>query len=314
MSGRLDVFNVEARSRIWKARWPKRSQQEFVRMKNWLMEVFFVGECGFPRVLGNENAWRCACNMHPRSDGREAELSWPEGYGADEMRPVYLRWLEERKRLGLEGERVVTMDRDVVHTLHVERQRAEMQRREKKELEKAAKEAKREALRLERERLEEERKREIEEAAERDREERRRRELQLLPAETFSSSSEGISGEEGVPVIATGPWSGVLSWVARHVGVDVRPADAPSTEAWALLSWARRNEDKFWPLFHGAADRREQAAEAERRRVEEREKKEDAGVDFVSLALEAVLQRADASIVEGADYSAEVELRRETVC
>ena len=41
-----------------------------------------------------------------------------------------------------------------------------------------------------------------------------------------------------------------VSWVAKHMMVkDVQPAQAPSSEAWSMLCWARRNnqnEAQFW--------------------------------------------------------------------
>lgn len=41
-----------------------------------------------------------------------------------------------------------------------------------------------------------------------------------------------------------------VGWVAKHMMVkDVRPEQAPSSEAWSMLCWARRNnqnEAQFW--------------------------------------------------------------------
>ena len=41
-----------------------------------------------------------------------------------------------------------------------------------------------------------------------------------------------------------------VAWVAKHIMVkDVQPSQAPSSEAWSMLCWARRNnqnEAQFW--------------------------------------------------------------------
>lgn len=47
----------------------------------------------------------------------------------------------------------------------------------------------------------------------------------------------------------------VVEWVASMIQVsDVKPKDAPSSEAWGMLVWARRspvNESQFWGTIYG---------------------------------------------------------------
>lgn len=48
----------------------------------------------------------------------------------------------------------------------------------------------------------------------------------------------------------------VVDWVAKHLAIgDVSPEDAPSAEAWAMLTWVQRsylNETDFWKSIYRA--------------------------------------------------------------
>ena len=66
-----------------------------------------------------------------------------------------------------------------------------------------------------------------------------------------------VGGEELDGVVESDVFSGqgastpeCVAWVAKHMMVkDVQPKQAPSSEAWSMLCWARRNnqnEAQFW--------------------------------------------------------------------
>ena len=61
----------------------------------------------------------------------------------------------------------------------------------------------------------------------------------------------------------------VVEWVASNMQVaDVSPADAPSSEAWGMLVWARRspvNESQFWGSIYAKLLPSRSAIEAEQR-------------------------------------------------
>jgi len=61
----------------------------------------------------------------------------------------------------------------------------------------------------------------------------------------------------------------VVEWVASNMQVaDVSPADAPSSEAWGMLVWARRspvNESQFWGTIYAKLLPSRSAIEAEQR-------------------------------------------------
>jgi hypothetical protein len=61
----------------------------------------------------------------------------------------------------------------------------------------------------------------------------------------------------------------VVEWVASNMQVvDVSPSDAPSSEAWGMLVWARRspmNESQFWGSIYAKLLPSRSAIEAEQR-------------------------------------------------
>jgi len=109
----------------------------------------------------------------------------------------------------------------------------------------------------------------------------------LPPVRSGQEQVEGVQGEEDkVPVC--GAQNGVsdsatkavfagkkvatvkvVEWVASNMQVaDVSPADAPSSEAWGMLVWARRspvNESQFWGTIYAKLLPSRSAIEAEQR-------------------------------------------------
>lgn len=75
-------------------------------------------------------------------------------------------------------------------------------------------------------------------------------EQQFPPLEVESVSDE--PGAYPVDLIETGALGSSdfhddAKWVYQHIAVaDVKPEDAPTPGAWALLKWAKRNEDRFF--------------------------------------------------------------------
>ena len=75
-------------------------------------------------------------------------------------------------------------------------------------------------------------------------------ERQFPPSEVKPVGSE--EGAYPADLIETGAlgssdFHGDAKWVYQHIAVaDVKPEDAPTPGAWALLKWAKRNEDRFF--------------------------------------------------------------------
>jgi len=75
---------------------------------------------------------------------------------------------------------------------------------------------------------------------------------ELLKREVGKKSGPDLEGiVEGVVFEETGASTPeCVAWVAKHIMVkDVEPGQAPSSEAWSMLCWARRNnqnEAQFW--------------------------------------------------------------------
>ena len=63
-----------------------------------------------------------------------------------------------------------------------------------------------------------------------------------------SGASKSVFGGKKVATVK------VVEWVASNMQVeDVSPSDAPSSEAWGMLVWARRspmNESQFWGTIY----------------------------------------------------------------
>lgn len=68
--------------------------------------------------------------------------------------------------------------------------------------------------------------------------------LPHVMSEVVDGAGKAVFGGKKVPTIR------VVEWVASNLQVeDVGPQDAPSSEAWGMLVWARRspvNESQFW--------------------------------------------------------------------
>lgn len=77
-------------------------------------------------------------------------------------------------------------------------------------------------------------------------------ELLGRPIGEKSESGAPLEGVVESSVFQTGSASTpeCVAWVAKHMMLkDVRPEQAPSSEAWSMLCWARRNnqnEAQFW--------------------------------------------------------------------
>ena len=75
---------------------------------------------------------------------------------------------------------------------------------------------------------------------------------ELLKRDVAPSKGPDLEGiVEGVVFEETGASTPeCVAWVAKHIMVkDVEPQQAPSSEAWSMLCWARRNnqnEAQFW--------------------------------------------------------------------
>ena len=71
----------------------------------------------------------------------------------------------------------------------------------------------------------------------------------------------------------------VVEWVASNMQVsDVGPGDAPSSEAWGMLVWARRspvNESQFWGSIYAKLLPSRSAIEAEQRYSDDGARVED---------------------------------------
>ena len=74
---------------------------------------------------------------------------------------------------------------------------------------------------------------------------------EVVPKET-GAAAPVLHGETDQAAFSGGSAStpACVSWVAKHMMVKgVNPTDAPSSEAWAMLCWAKRNnqnEAQFW--------------------------------------------------------------------
>lgn len=68
--------------------------------------------------------------------------------------------------------------------------------------------------------------------------------LPQVRSEVVDGARREVFGGKKVPTVK------VVEWVASNLQVeDVGPSDAPSSEAWGMLVWARRspvNESQFW--------------------------------------------------------------------
>lgn len=93
----------------------------------------------------------------------------------------------------------------------------------------------------------------------------------------------GRGGGEGAPAEVFGGKKvatvRVVEWVASNLQVsDVGPGDAPSSEAWGMLVWARRspvNESQFWGQIYAKLLPSRSQIEAEQRYSEDGARVED---------------------------------------
>jgi len=83
----------------------------------------------------------------------------------------------------------------------------------------------------------------------------------------------------------------VVEWVASNMQVeDVSPSDAPSSEAWGMLVWARRsplNESQFWGSIYAKLLPSRSAIEAEQRYSDDGVRIEDAAERLLRMKEEA---------------------------
>lgn len=82
-----------------------------------------------------------------------------------------------------------------------------------------------------------------------------------------AGGTKAVFGGKRVPTVK------VVEWVASNMQVeDVGPGDAPSSEAWGMLLWARRspmNESQFWGTIYAKLLPSRSQIEAEQRYTED---------------------------------------------
>jgi hypothetical protein len=85
--------------------------------------------------------------------------------------------------------------------------------------------------------------------------------------------TKAVFGGKRVPTVK------VVEWVASNMQVsDVGPGDAPSSEAWGMLLWARRspmNESQFWGTIYAKLLPSRSQIESEQRYTEDGSKVEE---------------------------------------
>jgi hypothetical protein len=83
------------------------------------------------------------------------------------------------------------------------------------------------------------------------------------PAQAGEAATKAVFAGKKVATVK------VVEWVASNMQVeDVLPSDAPSSEAWGMLVWARRspvNESQFWGSIYAKLLPSRSAIEAEQR-------------------------------------------------
>ena len=104
---------------------------------------------------------------------------------------------------------------------------------------------------------------------------------ELVPLDDFGDSAAATD-------------AGAIRWTAEHIAVaDVKPADAPSRSAWALLAWARRkqNQHAFWSqIFTKVLPTRSQ--------VEGHGDEHDPGIAAVEDVLDEIHKRMEQGMLE----------------
>lgn len=87
----------------------------------------------------------------------------------------------------------------------------------------------------------------------------------------------------------------VVEWVASNMQVeDVSPADAPSSEAWGMLVWARRspvNESQFWGSIYAKLLPSRSAIEAEQRYSDDGIRIEETATRLLKMREDTELQK-----------------------
>lgn len=94
------------------------------------------------------------------------------------------------------------------------------------------------------------------------------------------------------------PKPAVIGWVADNIGNDVTASDAPSPDAWHLLTWARKaqsNEHTFWRTLYPLATRAARVAADDAAHAEAQER---IIAEVSRLALEAGAPKAFADQAE----------------
>ena len=104
-----------------------------------------------------------------------------------------------------------------------------------------------------------------------------------------SSPTKALFGGKKVATVK------VVEWVASNMQVvDVLPSDAPSSEAWGMLIWARRsppNESQFWGSIYAKLLPSRSAIEAEQRYSDDGVRLEDTVSRLLKMKDEAETKR-----------------------
>lgn len=114
--------------------------------------------------------------------------------------------------------------------------------------------------------------------------------VEMLPGEASEPLERGRGGERAVKSVFSGKKVAtvkVVEWVASNMQVeDVVPSDAPSSEAWGMLVWARRspiNESQFWGSIYAKLLPSRSAVEAEQRYGEDGGRIEETAERLLSM-------------------------------
>lgn len=108
-------------------------------------------------------------------------------------------------------------------------------------------------------------------------------------AAVVSGASKSVFGGKKVATVK------VVEWVASNMQVeDVSPADAPSSEAWGMLVWARRspmNESQFWGTIYAKLLPSRSQMESEQRYADDGVRVEETAERLLRMKEGAELQR-----------------------
>jgi len=104
-----------------------------------------------------------------------------------------------------------------------------------------------------------------------------------------SGASKSVFGGKKVATVK------VVEWVASNMQVeDVSPSDAPSSEAWGMLVWARRspmNESQFWGTIYAKLLPSRSQMEAEQRYADDGVRVEETAARLLRMKEDTESQR-----------------------